>query len=350
MISPAFTTHAQRTIICMVMLVSWLAHAGVTTVTLKPTVRISGDEPITLGQLCAIEGDQRDLLDAVVLDGVLVDGKGGWLKLPAQELRSLLESDEDIHAGAVIIEGLEVSVRRMGTQRTVTSTAPMLRAQEKAEAVKNQGPVIKSHIERWVHDRYRVGTDPVRIKFRDLDEDFLSTATSGNLLEIKELSKRGRTAIRVVLMNEFEILAEKALIFDVEIQREVLFARTRLNRGTVLDESHLMSELRWINPEEKSATHEMALGMSVTKIVESGELLSEDHIEKPVVIRRGELVSAKSISGSVVVTVRGRALADARLGAVVEIESMNGETSFVARAIGEGRAIILKKGQEGNMQ
>lgn len=348
--SPATTTRSQRLMICMVMLVSWFAQAGVTTVTLKPTVRISGDDPITLGQLCMIEGDQSDLLDAVELDGVLVDGKGGWLKLPAQELRSLLEAHDDIHAGAVIIEGLEVSVRRMGGTRLVTSTAPMLTVQAESEIRKNNIPVIKNHIERWVHDRYRVGTHPVRIKFRDLDDDFLNTPTNGNLLEIKEHSRRGRTSIRVVLMNEFEILAEKALIFDVEIQRDVLFARTMLNRGTVLDETHLMSEMRWVNPEEKSATLEMAMGMAVTKIVESGELLSEDHIEKPVVIRRGDLVSAKSISGSVVVTVRGRALASARLGGVVEIESMNGETSFVARAIGEGRAMILKKGEEGNMQ
>lgn len=348
MIFSALTTKAQSIGVLMVMLLAWGVHADVTRIQLKATVRISGDEPITLGQLCTIEGDQSELLDAVVLDDELVEGKGGWMKLTGLTLRSVLDEHEGIHAGAVVIEGLEVSVRRRGALEQRALTTPILNSKTEVQA--DLGPVIRDHIERWVHDRYQTGAHPVRLKFRDLDDEFLDTATNGNLLEIKELSKRGRTAIRVVLMNEFEILAEKALVFDVEIQREVLFARSRLSRGTVLDESHLMSELRWINPEEKSATHEMAMGMAVTKIVESGELLSEDHIEKPVVIRRGELVSAKSISGSVVVTIRGRAAASARRGEVVEIESMNGETSFVARAIGKGRAMILKKGEEGNMQ
>lgn len=341
-------TKFQFIAILMVMMMAWGAHANVTTIELNSTVRISGNEPITLGQLCSIQGDQSELLGAVVLDDELVVGKGGWMKLTGLSLRTLLDDHEEIHAGAVVIEGLEVSVRRMHASVKRTLSTPLPSSKIEVETV--QGPVIRSHIERWVHDRYQIGAHPVRIKFRDLDDEFLDTATNGNLLEIKELSKRGSTAIRVILMDEFQILAEKALIFDVEIQRDILFARTRLSRGTVLNESHLMTELRWINPEEHSATQEMAMGMAVTKVVESGELLSEDHIEKPVVIRKGELVSAKSISGSVVVTVRGRAKTSARLGAVVEIESINGETSFVARAIGQGRAMILKRGEEGNMQ
>lgn len=335
--------------IVLVVVLSSAASAGVTTITLKPTVRISGDEPITLGQLCTIEGDQGSVIESLELDGVLVEGKGGWLKLKTDELRSLLESNEEIHAGSVVINGLEVSVRRVGQQRSeIRSTAPMITAAR--EDAHQHGPVIRDHIERWVHDRYRIGEQPVRIRFRDSDAEFLNTATNGQLLEIKELSKRGRTAVRVMLMSEFQILAEKALILDVEIQREVLFARSMIRRGTVIDDSHVMNELRWVNPEERSATRSMALGMSVTKLVDSGEMLSEDHIEKPLVMRRGDLISAKSISGSIVVTVRGRARANARLGEVVEVESIDGETSFLARAIGEGRAMILKRGEEGTMQ
>lgn len=331
-----------RLLLVMLVMCGAVADAwgGVTTITLRSTVRVGGDEPITLGQVGDIEGDQGGVLAGVELESVLDEENGGWMTLTSEDLRSYLNDLEDINGGSIEIRGAGVSVRRID-RAYLAPTEPVIK-----DAVVDAAPdgvTVRKNIERWVHDRYRIGGDPVTIAFRDLDEDFLDTPSEGRLVEIREISKRGRTAIRVIVMDEYAIVAEQALVFDVTVQRSVLIARERLNRGTILERADFMSELRWVNPEDQPASAEDAVGMALAKTVNSGQLLEPAHIELPMVIRRGDLVSAKSIAGSVVVTVRGRAKSNARLGETVELESMNGETRFTARAVSKGRAMILKK-------
>ena len=331
------------TYITLLALLALLIPAGalgeVTTVSLRSSVRISGDQPITLGQISTITGDQSELLRGLGIDDLFEDTAAGWERVGVDDLRTLLESEAGIHAGSVVIDGNGASVRRvdlttLGVPSAVSNTH---NNQDQAD----DGPVIRDHINRWVNDRYKVGDNPVRMSFRGLDLAFLQTPTSGRLLEIRELSKSGRTAMRVVLLDEFEIIAEQSIVFDVNIQRSVLVARQRINRGTILDGSHFMSEVRWVRPDEDAMDAQDAIGMAIAKTINPGQLLQTKHIELPRVIKRGELVSAKSISGSIVVTVRGRAKANARQGEIIEFESIDGKSIFMARAIGKGKALIL---------
>jgi flagella basal body P-ring formation protein FlgA len=326
----------------MLMLIPVHAFGGVTTISLRSTVRVSSDAPITLGQISEIEGDQAGLLNDLAIGELLQGESGQWQQLGIDDLRARIESEPGLHAGSVVIDGSGVSVRRSEVGQRAAITAAQ---SEKEEELKPAGPVVRDHIERWVRDRYRIGKDLMRMSFRKLDDGFLNTPTTDRLVEIKEISKRGRTAIRVIVLDNLEVAAEQALIFDVEIFREVLVATGRVNRGTVLDESMVMTERRWVIPDDEAASSEDALGMALSKTINSGQLIQTQHIELPLMIRRGDIISAKSISGSIVVTIRGRAKANARLGETVEIESMNGLSQFRARATGKGRAVILKDGE-----
>lgn len=324
----------------LVLLIPSGAIGEMTTVWLRSTVRVSGSEPITLGQISRIEGDQAQYLDGLVVDHLFDESGAGWERVGSDDLRKLLESKPDVHAGSVVIDGSDVALRRVDHAKLLAPRA-LPNAMKNDDTATDDGPVVRGHIERWVNDRYKVGSDPVRISFRDLDDPFLGTSTSGRLVEIRELSKSGRTAIRVVVLDEYEIIAEQALVFDVEIHRDVLVARDRVKRGTILDETHFMAELRWVRPEDNAMKAADAIGMSITKTINPGQLLQTKHIELPLVIRRGDLISAKSIAGSIVVTVRGRAKSDARQGETIEFESIDGSSIFTARAIGKGKALIL---------
>jgi len=329
-------------IFAMLMATAVAASGGVTTITLRSTVRVSTDAPITLAQVGRIEGDQSKLLTGLVIEELFKGEAGHWQSFTASDLRDLLENDSAVHSGSVVIEGAGVSVRKMDSKRTV---AAKLSAEPANDIeVQQAGPVVRSHVERWVRDRYQIGDDLLRMSFRSNDNEFLSTPTDSRLVEIREISKRGRTAIRVIVLENLEVAAEQALVFDVEIFRPVLIARQRVNRGKVLDASHIMTERRWVSPEDQSASSEDALGMALSRTINAGQLIQDQHIELPLVIRRGDIVTAKSISGSVIVTVRGRAKANARLREIVEIESMNGENVFRAQATGKGKAVIIRDG------
>tara|TARA_R110000868_G_scaffold241497_2_gene496372 strand:- start:126149 stop:127198 length:1050 start_codon:yes stop_codon:yes gene_type:complete len=344
-----FHVHSVRFLLIAMLMSAVSVHgfAGITTVSLRSTVRISGDDPITLGQLGEIEGDQAELLAGVSIEELIEAAAGQWESISKDDLRALINACAEINAGSVVINGPDVSVRRSGVDAPV-SAATQRATDDHSDKKSVAGPVVRNHVERWVRDRYKVGTDLLRISYRDIDEAFLSTSTEGRLVEIKEISKRGRTAIRVIVLDDLMVASEQALLFDVEIFRTVLVARERVNRGSVLNESVTMSDRRWVSPEEHAADADEAMGMALSKTINEGQMIESQHIELPLVIRRGDIVSAKSIAGSVVVTVRGRAKSNARLGETIEIESMNGDSQFRAKATGKGRAAILKDQRVGD--
>ncbi|MFK7758915.1 MAG: flagellar basal body P-ring formation chaperone FlgA [Phycisphaerales bacterium] len=329
------------------------AFGQITTVTLTPTVRTASESPLTLGLISTIEGDQASALMALTIEELIWDEEGfdsanalgarpsqnGWNQISAKSLRLLLDRSEAINGSSVIIHGDTVAFRRMN------STTPTPKQESETEEVAPTaptGPTVRSSLERWIRDRYRTGTDTLKIDFQEDDMDFLSTSTQDRLVEIRELSKRGRTAVRIVVLDAYEISAEKAIIFDVQVYRTVLIARSRVNRNEILEDADFMSESRWVSPEHESVRAQDALGMSIVKAISPGEVLGDHHLEMPMVIRRGDLVSAKSIAGSVVVTVRGRAKSDARKGETVEIESLSGESAFTARAVAQGKVLIIQ--------
>ena len=324
----------------MVVVFSAWTQADISTVTLKSTVRISNDEPITLAHIGTIQGDQAKELGELVIDELIRGQDGLWQHLRSNDLRNLIEQEPGFHAGSVIIHGNRVNLRR--TNHIAIPTASPTGAKEVDQADEQpQGPVVRGHIEHWIRDRYQVDKDLLNMTFRDQDNDFLSISTEGRLIEIREISKRGRVSVRVVILDGYQIIDERALIFDVEIFRSLLVARVRINRGTILDESFFMTERRWVSPDEHAASPEQALGMAISTTVNPGQLLKLQHIELPLVIRRGDIISAKSIAGAVVVTVRGRAQGNARRGEIVEVESMNRQSTFIARAIDKGKALII---------
>lgn len=341
-----FFTSRFMLIALLAMVLPSSAIGSVTTVELRSTVRISSDEPVTLGQISMIDGAQSELLEGLVIEELLAQTDEPWMKIGLDALRELIAKQPNLNEGSVIVRGGQVSIQRLSQQKQLTPRTNASFVSEKETVA--DGPVVRDHIERWVKDRYKIGDDLFRMNFRDHDEPFLKTSTSDRLVEIREISRNGRTAIRVIILDSVMVAAERALIFDVEIFRSVLIATERVNRGKILDATKIMTERRWVRPDEFAALKEDAIGMAMSKTVNPGQMIQSQHIELPVVIRRGDIVSAKSISGSVVVTVRGRAKANARLGETIEFESMNGQSSFRAKANGKGRAVILKESRIGD--
>jgi flagella basal body P-ring formation protein FlgA len=79
----------------------------------------------------------------------------------------------------------------------------------------------------------------------------------------------------------------------------------------------------------------------------AGTILREAVVEKPVVIRRNELVTVHCLSGSVALRVEARAMDEGREGDVIEFRVDRGSEPFTARVSGPGVAVATdEKGAE----
>jgi flagella basal body P-ring formation protein FlgA len=327
-------------VVILISLLTAPALAQATRVSLKSSVRLADDTPVTLADIADIEGPQSEEIGSISLDRITTTpGAPGWVVASATDIRSALEQDGRIHSGTVVIVGVESSIKRMlasGEPTTPTPTAPAT-----ATPVRD-GPIVRDHIERWLSDRFETPIDSIRYEIREHDSAFLGSSTLHKLVEIREVSRRGRVALRVIVYDGEYISAERGLTIDVSVQREVLVATERVTRGDVLRESAFTRQARWVSPDTSPADPETSIGMSASRTINPGQIVDTQDIEIPLVVQRGDIVSARSIAGSVVVTVRGRARADARRGDLVELESIEGNTRFIVRAVAPGRGVIVK--------
>ena len=324
----------------LIALLTTPTFAQATRVSLRSSVRLIQDSPITLGDIADIEGPQSSTIGSIPLSTIkTTDGARGWTVVNATDIRTTLESDKRIHAGSVVIVGVQSSIKQRSAVQDQVTQDPVQPIEIKAS---REGPVVKDHIERWLSDRFNTPIDGLRYELRDHDSTFLETSTLHRMVEVREISRRGRVALRVIVYEGEFIVAERGLTIDVTIQRDVLVASERVTRGDVLREDVCTRQLRWVSPDSSPIDPSEAIGMSAARTINPNQIIGTDDLELPLDVRRGDIISARSIAGSVVVTIRGRARADARRGELVELESIEGNTRFTVRAIAPGRGVIVK--------
>ena len=199
------------------------ALAQATRVELRSTVRLDEGAALTLGAVAAIDGPQAEPLAGIGLGGAASSaGEHGWRAIGADAIRELIDADGTIHAGSVVVEGSGVRLRRVaggGGGRETPDAAP------------EPTRTVRDHVERWLRDRYDATGNTMRYDARDRDADFLRLPTEGRLVEIREVSRRGRTALRVVVYEGDSIVGDEGLLLDVRLKRGVLVATRRLLRG-----------------------------------------------------------------------------------------------------------------------
>lgn len=310
---------------------------GVTTVSLRPTVRLSPDQALTLGSIATIEGDQADTLAAVPVieeDGAGV-AIGSWTTIDADAVRTAigLTAARD---GSVVVVGARSSVTRLaevpGAARggaVAVATAPGV-------------VTVRDHLGSWLAARLGVEEDALRTRFDERDAHVLGLPTSGRVVEVRQIGASSRMALRVTVYERDTIVLSQSVRVEVEVLASAPIAVAPVRRGARLDES--MYEIRpvWSDPTDPPADPALAVGQLLRRSVAPGEVIRMGALESPAMVHRGQDVSVRTVRGSVVVTSIARARHDAGEGEIVELESKDrSDRRFTARVAGPGRAVMI---------
>jgi flagella basal body P-ring formation protein FlgA len=82
------------------------------------------------------------------------------------------------------------------------------------------------------------------------------------------------------------------------------------------------------------------VGQAARRRIEAGRLIVSDDVRPALSIQRGEDVVVHTLSGSMVLKSRARAMGTAREGELVELRREGSKKTFFARAGGKGVAVI----------
>lgn len=306
---------------------------GVTTVTLRSTVRLAPDAGLTLGAIAAIEGDQASALADLPVGAYAVE-PGKWTRIEAEAVRAAI-TDSPAYAGSIVVVGPGVSLTRLTTQPTAKPASA-------SPAEGDPGVItVRDQLESWLRSRFRVAPDDIRISFDDRDREMLRTPTDGRVVSVAEIGFSGRIALRIEVFEGDHIVLSESARIGVEIRTEAMVVTRPVRRGSPLRETDIRRETVWTDPTDPPAPPPTSLGQSLVRSLQPGEIVRAHHLEIPVLIERGQDVSVRTVHGSVVVSTTARARGDARMGELIELESKDGSRRrFTARVAGPGRAVM----------
>ena len=315
----------------------------ITRIELRSTVRLANDdEDITVGDIAAIFGPQADVIKSLTVAVDTPANVGRWTTISVDSIRSLIHDSPKLNEGSIVISGSNIAV----TRRDDPQSTPVATASGKKVQAQSVGPILRDHLERWVYARLKSDASKTRIQFNDRDRSLLTTPTAGRIVEISANGRSEKMSVRIVIYENELILKDASIRFNVQIQREVRIITAQLRRKDRVDLDHTRIESRWISPVSPIADPQGSLGQLCKATVNPGSILMNSMLESPIIIERGEIISAKSLAGTVAVSLKVRALSAGKVGDLIKLESRDRKQKFTARIAGPGQVVIVQQPTE----
>ena len=315
----------------------------VTTVTLKSTVRLSPDHTsVTMADIATIIGPQADVVKALPISVDKPVAVGQWSAITSESIRTAIEDAPTINAGSVMLVGSDISLTRKREATTRNASTP-----NHLQPTKKSEPTIQNLLERWIYARNWLNSTPesTRITFGNSSRDqrLLNMSATDRQVIITEIGRSKKISCQITIYEGDVLIIESNIRFDVLVERQVRIATKQIRRNELVDQERSTIETRWLSPMTSIADPTTSLAKACKKTIDPGSILLSVMLEQPILIKRGKIVSARSLSGTVSVTMSVRALSDGRIGEIIELESRDRSQRFSAKVAGVGRVIIIQK-------
>lgn len=130
---------------------------------------------------------------------------------------------------------------------------------------------------------------------------------------------------------------------NVNLYRPVVAVVTPVARGVRLAEQHL--ELREVDVSRLNGSYfvevDQVLGMEAKRPLPADKILKSSHLQRPLLIRRGETVVMTAESGPLSVKITGEALADGHLGQQISVRNSQSKRVVDAKVSAYGQVTIV---------
>lgn len=313
-------------------------------VSLRGAVRApEGGGPVTIGTIAELSGPDAERLAGVVLveDPSRAAGRDGTLSIDVGRVRAAMDGAR-VNWARVMLSGSKTVVRvaKTSVASPVELSAP---APAEYETVETNGPVtVKVAAALALAALYGVDPADLRLRFDPGDAALLATLEGNRRVEARpQASERSeRTPIAVTIYEGDRIVTTGGLRADVLLAREGATLVRSVRKGATLGPEDVRIERVWLAPGFDPAAPGEAIGSVTRSRLAQGSVVRPEDLETPLIVRKGDLVSAHCISGGVVVKTPARALSDARAGELVECRVERSKKTFLARADSKGRVVV----------
>ncbi len=309
---------------------------------------------VTLRQIAELTGKEAEIAgDAVVgrfignndelvihmagLRDALDDAKVNWALLTLHGYERCLvhrvKPDPEDHATA------DADASASNAERAVADTEPGVSADPQA--------TLRSRVEAALGKLAGVSADQLRITFRDQDAKWLSQSVGVRRFEIAPAvgSSIGRVPVTVRRYDAGRVAEMFTVTADVQRQVKAVVVTRHLSRGDRFTEDAIELRDVWIDDDREPVADLAAVrDQQVDATMRSGALVYADDVCSPVLIDRGELVTVRCLSGSLVVRTTARALEEGAIDQVIRLRNAASKEEFHATVTGRRQAVMRLDG------
>ncbi len=321
-----------RSLFILLLLASFAA-ADTVTVTLRSTARVMTSQPITLGDVVTVsDAGLVDLTQVLIDDLERRQSETGWIDLTADEVTDAIA----LPRARVVVRGRVCRVKVM-----TPAPAPALTRTTTGRLVEAfDGPILREAIRARICAELGVDSDEIKLNFAAKDAQLIRTSIAEMTVEVNPLGISADFPLAVRIYDGERVVINDTLRVGVLVKKEVLVAKHPVARRSEVSQRDYSIESRWVSPTLILARSEDMTGATARAALKIDDIIESRHVEPPIVVSRGDLVSVRCITGSIIAKINTRALADAREGDRIQFEPITGGRRFNATVNGPGQAVL----------
>ena len=236
--------------------------------------------------------------------------------------------------GAMVVEiGKPLDSERNGqqtlTRHTTRSSADIETSLEMA-------------IANYLADRSTHAQWKVELELQESDFTTLAGWGTDLVIEGAKHPRSGRQRFLISIPGNSKSLRVYATVTKVH---QLIFARRLIERGSLVRASDL--ELRRFEgtaPSLALVDMKQAVGMEATRVISADSILSESHLNAPMLVKRGETVSVLARTGGITVKTMAVARQNGAKGDLVQVESLDKKQRYAASVTGNRRLEVYPTG------
>jgi flagella basal body P-ring formation protein FlgA len=163
------------------------------------------------------------------------------------------------------------------------------------------------------------------------------------IIQLDQKTSKGYSLAHVALLVDGEQVAEVPVGLEIQFLSEVWVAAHNLERGCILTEEDLRSEMHVVDSSSNYvSSREMVAGHEVTRAISLGDILPRNAISKPLCAKRGDWVAVNAKGANLHITLRGKAMANGRLGDRIMCVNERSHRQVLVQLTGIGNGVLVR--------
>lgn len=323
-------------------------------------------DTIRLHDQMAAPGPQITLRDVAELDGRLAEfyadtpvadfGEGRHAVVTLDRVRQILDAQR-INWGLVSLSGyascrvtrLQPPAPAPGLEGDAAETPSIaVAANVEDEVTLDSATSLKTLVLDKLSQFAAAPPSELRVAFSERDERALRRSVVGQRFEVepRSISGIGRVPLTIRRYEGEDVVETIQVTADVEKRCLAVVVKHGVSRGDMFTRDSVEVREVWRRDDRAQPLSDpkLVINQVAAAQLRPGAVVLASHVESPMLVRRGELITVRCITGGLVVRTVGRAAEDGGMDDLIQVRNETTRQNYIATVTGPREASIQLDG------